>query len=163
MYRINTILILIWIITCTVSPPPIKMSDEWHDKSDQDVPWTLTWHQWLQVEPHQSSEVIRDNLAARFVFRLRTRIRFQSEGCNASCRLKMSTPVWSKNRSLLHKITPHRKFHKSPQRHSQPALHKGREMWGWETIAQNIFSVLRSCCCSFSLSFPFILMIFSPL
>lgn len=93
-------------------PIPIKMSDEWCDESDQDVLWTSTWHHWLQVEPHQSSKVIRDNLAWSGVCFMAENLHwFQSEGRNVSCRLKMSTPDWSKNRSLLHKITPHRKFH----------------------------------------------------
>lgn len=39
-----------------------------------------------------------------------------------------STPVWSKNRVYYIK-SHHRKFHKSPQKRSQPALHKGIEMW----------------------------------
>lgn len=44
----------------------------------------------------RSSETILHG--AGFLFWLRTHIWFQSQGPNVSCRLKMSTPVWSKNR-----------------------------------------------------------------
>lgn len=124
----NIILTSIWMITCTAICPPQKKcraSGVMNQIRMCCEPWPDSTMNPSRAQ--RSSETILHG--AGFLFWLRTHIWFQSQGPNVSCRLKMSTPVWSKNRVYYIKITPHRKFHKSPQKRAQPALQKGIEMW----------------------------------
>lgn len=133
-------------------------------------PWS--WHHCPCDEPHQGPEIIRGHISwGRVCFLTEEELHGEK---HFLIHRVVTFPVGRKQvyksgvKIAVYYIKEHThtpKIRNSPQIHSQPALHKGKECKsqkqnsGWKSSVQNVFNI--DCSCDWSVKvFPFTLMSF---